>query len=578
MSTIELKNIPTSGAVPGQTRFSSQPPPSAPEVVLHSSSSSPPSWEFSSLSPSEAAAFDAEWDIKSSASFASSHTAGPVALQFPDHLVQHGIRVASRLSSLLAQEGSSVQVVLLADSAYAGCCVDEVAAEHVNASAIIHYGPACLTATARLPVHYVFRHDPATKTEYAQWAAALCPQESHASPDSNPLLDLASQVWSVVAEGVRSVVVCYEVAYGTIAEDVVGALSAAEGGEGRGVVMMKMAIGEEEEEEEEGGETGEGVLYEMGGFSFELESPIEDGKETFVFLTNTEGVEESSPLRTALQMNHPTVPMVVVDVEGRRVEVDRSKTSRALMKRYMMMEKVKSASVIGLLVGTLAVGPYMEVLDELRVLIEAAGRAYYTFVVGKVNVPKLANFAEVDVFVLVSCPLTALVDSREYLKPIVTPYEAFLALTPGAEWTGEYSTDFAATLAVLETRAADAFELQDADAEGEHIVTSLSSNTGRSSIRAFVTRAPGKGSRSTNADGTLVSRSDAKRQLMVSSDSGAAAVLASRSWQGIQAGEAGSSTDDDPSVHTSSEPAMLEQGRSGRAAQYERELQPSDGQ
>jgi diphthamide biosynthesis protein 2 len=37
------------------------------------------------------------------------------------------------------------------------CCVDEVAAEHYNCDAIIHYGHACLSPTpGKLPVRFVF--------------------------------------------------------------------------------------------------------------------------------------------------------------------------------------------------------------------------------------------------------------------------------------------------------------------------------------------------------------------------------------------------------------------------------------
>lgn len=34
----------------------------------------------------------------------------------------------------------------------------QVAAMHVNADAIIHFGHACLSKVSRLPVHYVFLH------------------------------------------------------------------------------------------------------------------------------------------------------------------------------------------------------------------------------------------------------------------------------------------------------------------------------------------------------------------------------------------------------------------------------------
>ena len=37
-------------------------------------------------------------------------------------------------------------------------------------------------------------------------------------------------------------------------------------------------------------------------------------------------------------------------------------------------------------------------------LIKSVGKKSYTFVVGKINVPKLANFQEIEAFVLVACP------------------------------------------------------------------------------------------------------------------------------------------------------------------------------
>jgi hypothetical protein len=37
-------------------------------------------------------------------------------------------------------------------------------------------------------------------------------------------------------------------------------------------------------------------------------------------------------------------------------------------------------------------------------------------------------------------------DSKEFYAPLITPYEAQLAFSPGLEWTGEYRLDFASLL------------------------------------------------------------------------------------------------------------------------------------
>eukprot|EP00005_Dracoamoeba_jomungandri_P000731 CAMPEP_0174256640 /NCGR_PEP_ID=MMETSP0439-20130205/5855_1 /TAXON_ID=0 /ORGANISM="Stereomyxa ramosa, Strain Chinc5" /LENGTH=536 /DNA_ID=CAMNT_0015339349 /DNA_START=250 /DNA_END=1860 /DNA_ORIENTATION=+ len=44
----------------------------------------------------------------------------------------------------------------MGDTSYGSCCVDEVAAEHLKADLIVHYGRACLSPTSRLPVQYIF--------------------------------------------------------------------------------------------------------------------------------------------------------------------------------------------------------------------------------------------------------------------------------------------------------------------------------------------------------------------------------------------------------------------------------------
>jgi diphthamide biosynthesis protein 2 len=54
----------------------------------------------------------------------------------------------------------------------------------------------------------------------------------------------------------------------------------------------------------------------------------------------------------------------------------------------------------------------MHVIEHLKRMIRQAGKRYYLFSVGKLNVAKLANFPEIDIFVLVACPENSLIDSK----------------------------------------------------------------------------------------------------------------------------------------------------------------------
>ena len=106
-----------------------------------------------------------------------------------------------------------------------------------------------------------------------------------------------------------------------------------------------------------------------------------------------------------------------------RARAQAARGSRALKRRHFLVQKAAVAGVIGIVVATLGVASYSEVVARLRALIEGAGRTAYTFAVGKVNPYKLANFAEVEAYVLVAGPEDSLLDASEYHVPVITPFE-----------------------------------------------------------------------------------------------------------------------------------------------------------
>jgi diphthamide biosynthesis protein 2 len=85
---------------------------------------------------------------------------------------------------------------------------------------------------------------------------------------------------------------------------------------------------------------------------------------------------------------------------------------------------------------------YLSIIANLKKLITAAGKKYYLLAVGQPSPQKLGNFPEIEAFVLVSCPQNALLDSREFMNPVITPYELKIALDPHAKWDlSEYELD-----------------------------------------------------------------------------------------------------------------------------------------
>ena len=70
-----------------------------------------------------------------------------VSLQFPDEILFLSSTITKVLKSKIDEKvpENNIHLYVLADTSYGSCCVDEVAAEHVDSNLIIHYGHTCLS-------------------------------------------------------------------------------------------------------------------------------------------------------------------------------------------------------------------------------------------------------------------------------------------------------------------------------------------------------------------------------------------------------------------------------------------------
>lgn len=379
-----------------------------------------------------------------------------IALQFPDELLHDAVPVFRAIRDRLPAEK---ELYVLADTTYGSCCVDEVAAQHVDADFLVHYGHTCLSPTARLPVIYVL-----TKRSIdVQHAASTLASTSRDSLDQS-----------------KAILLTYDVGYAHQAELVHAALQSQVSLPvilrriDRQINLDKKGKGREEPTEDaedvsapepsteepavdrtpadgvsdlEPAPTPEGLVpsdelaltVPPSRISYDLPAGVGIDDCTIFYLGG-----ESLALNNLL-MTHGRCSVWSYDPSSRSARLESSKTNRMLMRRYAVVEKAKDADVIGILVGTLGVAAYLPLIGHLRKLIASQHKKSYTVAVGKLNPAKLANFMEVECFVLVACPENTLIDSKEFLRPIVTPFELELALTSKA-WTGDYILDFTSLL------------------------------------------------------------------------------------------------------------------------------------
>lgn len=130
----------------------------------------------------------------------------------------------------------------------------------------------------------------------------------------------------------------------------------------------------------------------------------------------------------------PTSTFKVYDpiVQTESVSTQTSLIDKLIRKRNFYIEKIKDATSIGILVGTLVVQNYLDVIERLKRIFRQVQKRFYVVSIGEINTCKLANFMDIDCFVFVGCPEVVnyyISDESkgQFFQPIVTPYDVELA-------------------------------------------------------------------------------------------------------------------------------------------------------
>lgn len=68
-----------------------------------------------------------------------------------------------------------------------------------------------------------------------------------------------------------------------------------------------------------------------------------------------------------------------------------------LMRRRFLTSKAEGATIVGILISTVAIDGWKDILQQIKALAGAVGKKTYTIFLGKPAPEKLANFPEVCV-------------------------------------------------------------------------------------------------------------------------------------------------------------------------------------
>jgi diphthamide biosynthesis protein 2 len=427
-----------------------------------------------------------------------------VALQFPDELLSDSPQVCWLLNDRLSRDVADSTTIIaplvfvLGDTTVNPCCPDEVAALHLNADVLVHYGHACLSPTGTLPVVYSFGRLPLhVDTAVSELERARRGREDDDDDGSRPSFLMLHQVGYHHAMGElqgRWQEACRQdgsdpprIMVGQIPAPRTTARtrrqksnsSCGQGGtqEQNQTCCQGTQRSAATTHDDDSTGTAEEVAFRQATDSttnihdeatrqrplavggLELPKQITSWEE----LNNTVVVfimdQDHDPDSTSTPQQRQYVNSMLLFLSLSRppkaywMYSPRSKTlntnatpppsiRRQLKRRFFLTQKARDAHVFGILVSNLSQQHLVEVVKSLQQIIQRAGKACYSFAVGKINPAKLSNFAEIEVFCLVACREQSLLDQeRDYPVPVITPMELEMALG-GMEWGAQaYSLD-----------------------------------------------------------------------------------------------------------------------------------------
>lgn len=196
-------------------------------------------------------------------------------------------------------------------------------------------------------------------------------------------------------------------------------------------------------------------LHQLNYINVEIGKLAEDGTEPDILcwsIKNNQNTENCICIYIGhdnqsffnISMSIKCKKWLLFDIDTNQISEVHAMDTKFIMKRSHYIEKCKDAQTLGIVVGTLTTKGYLDIIKHIQELAMKRGVKTYIMSVGKVNPAKLANFIDIDCFVLIGCSENNLYNSRDFYKPLVSVFEVEMALNPAwdRQMPDTYSTDF----------------------------------------------------------------------------------------------------------------------------------------
>lgn len=313
-----------------------------------------------------------------------------VALQLPEGL----LLFATTISDILTQFCPGIETLIMGDVTYGACCIDDYTARALGCDLLVHYAHSCLVPVdvTKIKVLYVF-------VDISIDASHLLASLERNFASGKTIAVVGTIQFNATIHGVRS---SLERAGFNVVVPQIAPLSK---GEILGCTSPRL-------KDEEGVDM---ILY-LGDGRFHLES---------------------------IMIHNPTIPAYRYDPYSRKLTRETYGHEEMQSIRRSAIQTARKAQKWGLILGALGRqgNPHTMALIEKR--LTERGIPWVNLLLSEIFPGKLAMMNDVECWVQVACPRLSIDWGYAFPRPLLTPYEALVALEVREDWgTGVYPMDY----------------------------------------------------------------------------------------------------------------------------------------
>ncbi|KAM4060073.1 putative diphthamide synthesis protein [Hirsutella rhossiliensis] len=329
-----------------------------------------------------------------------------VALQMPEGL----LLFATTIADMLTQFCPGVETLIMGDVTYGACCIDDYTARALGCDLLVHYAHSCL-----IPVDVT-----QIKTLYVFVDISIDAAHLLASLERN------------VASG-KTMALVGTIQFNASIHGLRGALEAA----GFRVVVPQIAP------------LSKGEI--LGCTSPRLAD--DDAVDLILYLGDGRFHLES------VMIHNPSIPAYRYDPYSRKLTRETYAHDEMRSLRSDAIRAARAARRWGLILGSLGRQGNPHTMALIRRRLEARGIPYVDLLLSEILPGKLALMGDVECWVQVACPRLSIDWGYAFPRPLLTPYEALVALGVRDGWDkdggGVYPMDYYGKDGLGRTKAED---------------------------------------------------------------------------------------------------------------------------